>query len=45
MDRPGWRWWLMAIIIILWTALLVGGFFWAHKPFDLTLLAGLKNSS
>ena len=41
MDRPGWRWWLMAIIIILWTALLVGGFFWAHKPFDLTLLAGL----
>ncbi len=35
---------LTATLILLWTLLLIGGYFWAHKPFDVALLAGLQRT-
>lgn len=35
------RWLIQALFIFLWLSLLVGGYFWAHKPFDAATIAAL----
>lgn len=40
-ERPSWRWALAAIAVVLWTFVLVAGYFWAHKPFDFAIVSGV----
>lgn len=38
------RWALKAILALGWVFLIIAGYFWAHKPFDAALVAGLGHS-
>lgn len=38
------RWALKATLVILWTFIVVAGYFWAHKPFDAALLSTLAET-
>jgi len=40
-DGATWRWALKATLVILWAFAIVAAYFWAHKPFDGTMLSAL----
>ena len=43
-SGSGARWLIKVTALILWVFLLVAGYFWAHKPFDGALVAGLGHT-
>jgi hypothetical protein len=38
---PSLRWIITAAVVITWLFVLVAAYFWAHKPFDASMVAGL----
>jgi len=41
LRTPGWRWTSTVTLTILWVFVILGAYFWAHKPLSLDTLAGL----
>jgi hypothetical protein len=41
---PPLRWWLTVAAVVLWLFAIVALYFWAHKPFDASVAAGLRQS-
>ena len=37
-SRASLRWWSQALLVLLWLAFVIAGFFWAHKPFNTRIL-------
>ena len=43
-SAPSLRWAVTAAAVIIWLFVVVAAYFWAHKPFDTSLVAGLGRS-
>ena len=39
-----WRWWIKALLVILWAFFLAGGYIWAHTPVTAAVLIALSRS-
>ena len=40
-SAPSLRWLVTVAAVILWLFVVVAAYFWAHKPFDVSIVAGL----
>ena len=43
-SAPTMRWLVIVAAVILWFFVVVAAYFWAHKPFDVNIVAGLGRS-
>ena len=43
-SAPTLRWLMTVAAVILWLFVVVAAYFWAHKPFDVNIVAGLVRS-